>query len=39
LLICDIVTLVLLIVCKIQRTHKRTYRINKGKVECLFVGM
>jgi hypothetical protein len=37
LLICDIVTLVLVIVCKIQGTHKRTYCINKGTVECLVV--
>ena len=29
LLICDIVTLVQVIVCKIQQTHKRTYRIKR----------
>jgi hypothetical protein len=39
LLRCDIVTLVQVIVCKIQQTHKRTYRINKGTVECLVVEM
>jgi hypothetical protein len=37
LLICDIVTIVQVIVGEIQRTHKRTYRINKGTVECLVV--
>ena len=26
-------------VCKIQGTHKRTYRINKGTVNCLVVEM
>jgi hypothetical protein len=36
-LICDIVTLVLVIVCTIQQTHKRTYSINKWTVECLVV--
>ena len=35
LVICDIVILLQLVVCKIQRTNKRTYRINKGTVECL----
>jgi hypothetical protein len=39
LLICDIVTLVQVIVCKILGTHKRTYCINKGTVECLVVDM
>jgi len=39
LLICDIVTLVQEFVCKIQRTHKRTHRINMGTVECLVVDM
>jgi hypothetical protein len=38
-LICDIVTIVQVIVGKIQRTHKRTYRINKGTVACLVVVM
>jgi hypothetical protein len=32
LLICDIVSLVVVIVCKIQQTYKRTYRINTGTV-------
>ena len=35
MLICDIATLGLVIVCTIQGTHKSTYRVNKGKVECL----
>jgi hypothetical protein len=35
LLICDIVTLVLVSVCKIQQTHNITYCVNKGTVECM----
>jgi hypothetical protein len=39
MLICDIVTLVLVILCTIQQTHTRTYRINKETVECLVIDM
>ena len=39
LLICDVVAFVLVIVCKLQRTHKGAYRINMGSVEYLVVDM
>ena len=36
---CDIVAVVQVIVCTIQRTHNRTYYKYKGTVECLVVDM